>query len=68
MSMDAKSIGLQWFSIPLANAACLMKEAFAGIFNLTHIAMVFGWMLVYVLVAIAFTRYMFSREEVIFRS
>ena len=66
--LDAKNIELFYFHIPLANAACLMKEFIAGIFNYTHIATTLIWMVVYIIAALLFARYMFSKEEVIFRT
>jgi len=66
--IDAKNIDLFYFHIPLANAACLMKEFIAGIFNYTHIATTLIWMVVYIIAALLFARYMFSKEEVIFRA
>lgn len=68
MMKDAKSLDTFYFNIPITNATCLMKEFLVGIHNYTHIAMTFGWMVVYILGALLFARYMFSREEVIFRS
>jgi len=66
--LDAKNIELFYFNIPLANAVCLMKEFIAGIYNYTHIGITLGWMLVYIVVSIIFARYMFSKEEVVFRT
>lgn len=68
MMKDAKSIETFYFNIPITNATCLMKEFLVGIHNYTHIAMTFGWMVVYIVGALLLARYMFSREEVIFRS
>ena len=66
--LDAKNIENFYFHIPLANAACLMKEFIAGIFNYTHIATTLIWVIVYIVAALLFARYMFSKEEVIFRT
>ncbi|MBL4931380.1 ABC transporter permease [Clostridium paridis] len=66
--MDAKSIGILFFNIPIVNAVVVMKEAIAGIFNPAHLGIVLGWHIVYVIVSVIFARYMFSREEVVFRS
>lgn len=68
MMKDPKSIETFYFSIPITNATCLMKEFLVGIHNYTHIAITFGWMIVYIVGALLFARYMFSKEEVIFRS
>ena len=66
--MDAKSIGLLFFNIPIVNAVVVMKEAIAGIFNPVHLGIVLGWHILYVIISVVFARYMFSREEVVFRS
>lgn len=65
---DAKNIDMIYFHIPIANSVCLIKEFLAGIFNTSHILITFGWILVYIVVCISFARYMFSREDVIFRT
>ena len=66
--LDAKSIDPMYFHIPLANASCLIKELVSGIYNAQHMFITFGWIAVYVLASILFARYMFSREDVIFRT
>ncbi|GAA0736741.1 ABC transporter permease [Clostridium oceanicum] len=68
MVKDAKNIPIVYFNIPLTNGVCLMKEFLAGIYNYTHIAITFGWIAFYIVLAIMFARYMFSKEEVIFRT
>jgi sodium transport system permease protein len=68
MMKDGKSIETYFFSIPIANASCLTKEFLVGIHNTAHIAITFGWMIVYIVAAISFARYMFNKESVIFRS
>ena len=66
--MDAKSISFIFFNIPIVNAVAVMKEAVAGIFNPMHIAVVLGWYALYVIGAVFFAKFMFSKEEVVFRS
>lgn len=66
--LDAKNIDTFYFHIPLANAVCLLKEFISGIYNYTHVAITFGWIAFYILASVFFARYMFSREEVIFRT
>ncbi|MBM7871041.1 sodium transport system permease protein [Clostridium pascui] len=66
--LDARNIDTFYFHIPVANTVCLLKEFLAGVFNTSHILMTFGWILVYIMAAIFFARYMFSKEEVIFRT
>lgn len=68
MYMNVKSIKSIFFHVPLINAVCVMKEALFGIYNLQHILMVLGWHIVYILLIVSVARYMFSREEVVFRS
>lgn len=66
--MDAKGINPAFFNIPITNAICLMKEFTVGIFDIKHIALVLGWHLVYIVASIMFAKFMFSKEEVIFRN
>ena len=66
--MDAKNIDLVYFNIPLANVTCIMKEVISGIYNPVHIGITAVWICAYIIISILFARYMFSREEVIFRS
>jgi sodium transport system permease protein len=66
--MDAKGINPAFFNIPITNAICLMKEFTVGIFDLKHIAIVVGWHIVYIIASIIFAKFMFSKEEVIFRN
>ncbi|WP_291650235.1 ABC transporter permease [Clostridium sp.] len=66
--MDAKGINPAFFNIPITNAICLMKEFTVGIFDVKHIALVVGWHIVYIVASIIFAKFMFSKEEVIFRN
>jgi sodium transport system permease protein len=66
--LDARNINTFYFHIPVANVMCIMKEILAGVFNTGHILITFAWVIVYIVAAISFARYMFSREEVIFRT
>ncbi|WP_278599854.1 ABC transporter permease [Clostridium tertium] len=66
--MDAKGINPAFFNIPITNAICLMKEFTVGIFDIKHIAIVIGWHIVYIIASIIFAKFMFSKEEVIFRN
>ncbi|MBI6875303.1 ABC transporter permease [Clostridium aciditolerans] len=68
MMKNGKNIETYYFSIPIANVSCLTKEFLMGIHNTTHIAITFGWMIVYIIAAVLFSRYMFSKENVIFRA
>ncbi|HSQ33505.1 MAG TPA: ABC transporter permease [Peptostreptococcaceae bacterium] len=66
--LDPKNIDLIYFNIPVVNAIVLIKEAIAGVFDPIHIGLTFGWLLIYILISILFARYMFNREDVIFRT
>jgi len=66
--MDAKGINPTFFNIPITNAICLMKEFTVGIFDVKHITLVIGWHLIYIVASIMFAKFMFSKEEVIFRN
>lgn len=66
--LDAKNIEMVYFNIPFANAMCVMKEVISGIYNYSHMFITFGWIIVYILFALIFARYMFNKESVIFRN
>jgi sodium transport system permease protein len=65
---DAKSINSAFFNIPITNSICLMKEFIVGIYDFRHILIVVCWHMFYILLAILFANYLFSKEEVIFRN
>lgn len=66
--IDVKNLGAAYFNIPLVNVTLIIKELINGIYNPAHIAITFGWIFVYIAAALLFVRYMFTREEVIFRT
>ena len=66
--LDVKNISSIYFHIPLSNIVCLLKEFIMGIYNPTHIVITFSWIIVYIVASVLFARFMFSREEVIFRT
>ncbi|SHE76056.1 MULTISPECIES: ABC transporter permease [Caloramator] len=66
--MDVKSASTMMFNIPLANISLIIKEFIIGVYNPMHIVITFVWAIVYIIAAILFARYMFSREEVVFRT
>ena len=68
MMMDAKSIDVLFFNIPIVNIICLMKQVMAGIYNPMNFGITIVWSIVYILLSISIARYMFNREEVIFRT
>lgn len=68
LMMDAKSIKFLYFNIPVVNNMSIMKEGLAGIYNMEHIVIVFGWNIIYIAASILFARHMFSKEKVVFRS
>ena len=68
MFMDIKSMSPIFYHVPLVNAVVVMKEFLLGIYDMSHIGIVLGWHIVYVVVVVIAAKYMFSREEVVFRS
>lgn len=67
-AIDAKNMPFAYFSVPLLNIVAVSKEVIAGIFNYTHIGVTAGWLFIYIVLSIILTKFMFNREEVIFRS
>lgn len=66
--IEPKNMSSAFLHIPIINAVAVLKELTLGIFNMTHIIIVFIWMLIYIGISISFARYMFTKEEVIFRT
>lgn len=66
--MDAKSIKLLYFNIPITNVVCVMKEFMVGMYNPSHILLVALWIMVYIAVSVVFAKAMFNREKTIARS
>jgi len=53
--------------VPVLNICLVSKEILSGVYNPTHIAIVFGSMCTYAAAALAFCVAMFKRESVLFR-
>lgn len=66
--MEAKNVSSAIFNVPLVNMVMVIKELINGIYNPLHIGLTFGWLIIYILISVFVARYMFSREEVIFRT
>lgn len=66
--MDVKNISIAMLNIPLVNIVIVIKELISGLYNPLHIGIALGWSVVYIAASVLFARYMFSKEEVIFRT
>jgi sodium transport system permease protein len=66
--IDVKDISPVYLNIPIVNISVVLKEIINGIYNPMHIILTFVWSGVYITISILFARYMFSKEEVIFRT
>ncbi len=66
--IEPKNMSIMFLNIPIINVTAILKELVLGMFNLTHLAIVLAWMIIYIAISIGFARYMFSREDVIFRT
>ena len=65
--IDPKDIPITYFNIPVVNLICIIKELIVGVYSPLHIALGFGWGIIYIAIAILFARYMFNKESVVFR-
>lgn len=54
--------------VPVLNVSLVSKELLGGVFDWTHLGLVFGSMSLYAVAALALALAMFRRESVIFRS
>lgn len=68
MFMDIRTLSNKMFFVPLLNAVLLMKEVLVDIINPLHIVVTFGISIGLVVASLLFTKYMFNKESVIFRS
>ena len=68
MYLDANGLGVLLYNIPILNAVLVMKEAIFGIYDTTHLVLTFVWSVIYIILAVLLARYMFNREEALFRS
>ncbi len=66
-TLDVKSLKQIHYHIPVANIMAIIKEAFAGINEFSHIFIVFSWNIVYIMISISIVKFLFTRENVIFR-
>lgn len=66
--IEVKNVSFVLFNIPLVNIVMVMKELINGVYNPLHLGVTLGWSLIYIFISIMFAKYMFSREEVIFRT
>jgi sodium transport system permease protein len=65
--LDPKDIAIGYFNIPIVNLICIIKELIVGVYNPLHIALGFGWGIIYITIATLFAGYMFKKESVVFR-
>lgn len=68
MYLDTKGTSLVLYNVPILNAVLVMKEVIFGVYDSIHLALTFGWSIVYIVLAVLLARYMFNREDVLFRS
>ena len=68
MYLDSTGSSLLLYNIPIINAVLVMKEAIFGIFVPMHLILTFTWSIVYIILAVLLARYMFNREDALFRS
>lgn len=68
MMMDAGTLNQLFFHVPILNTVCATKELMSGLFNTQHLITVLAWNVVYIIASTLFAKYMFSKEEVVFRN
>lgn len=65
--MDVSAIKTQWFSIPIFNVTCVLKEILAGAINFAHLGITIGWLAVYITFAVLIMIKLFKKESIVFR-
>lgn len=68
MFMEASDIPAYMFLVPVLNAISTFKMVLGGVINYTYIAVGLVSSLVYVMITVFLAAWMFSRENVLFRS
>jgi sodium transport system permease protein len=66
-TLDVRGISLLHLCIPVYNILCIIKETLENLVNFTHIAIVLGWLIVYVSLTFFATSRLFKKESVVFR-
>jgi sodium transport system permease protein len=66
--IDVKNIETHYLHLPLVNISIAIKKLVIGHYGTIELVVTFIWALVYIVVAFLFSRIMFERESVIFRS
>jgi sodium transport system permease protein len=66
--IDIKNIDPRYLHIPLINISIIIKKLAIGHYNTIDLVLTLIWASVYIVVAFLFSRIMFEREDVIFRS
>jgi sodium transport system permease protein len=66
--IDIKNIDPRYLHIPLINISIIIKKLVIGHYATIDLVFTFLWALVYIVVAFFFSRIMFEKENVIFRS
>lgn len=68
MYTDASAISEYMLHIPVLNVVCIIKEVIVNQLNYTHLYIVTGWSIAYVIISMIIARTMYEREEIIFRT
>lgn len=68
MMVDAKSIPVMYFHIPIVNTLSLVKELLVGKTDMIHILTVFIWNFIYIVLSVILATRTFDKENAIFRS
>jgi sodium transport system permease protein len=66
--IDVKNIETHYLHLPLVNISIAIKKLVIGHYGTIDLVVTFIWALAYIVVAFLFSRIMFERESVIFRS
>ncbi len=66
-TLEAAYIKISDLCIPVYNIICIIKELLAGIINISHLAIVLVWLVIYISVALYVALKLFKKESVIFK-
>lgn len=66
-TLQASSVRMLDLCIPIFNVICIIKEILAGMFNIVHLMIVLGWLILYTALILWVIVRLFKKESIVFR-
>lgn len=68
MYTEPSSVSIAMMNIPILNVVIVIKEIIFNQLNYTHFYITFAWSIAYVVIAMIGAKFMYEKEEVVFRA